>query len=525
MKTNLAVAIAGKTLQEFRHKAKRVMESQPDIIELRLDALNSLSVKDTRELIFDINAITKEKCSIIVTCRDKKEGGLNDHPDELRLKCILEAINNKVAYIDFEFENYLKTENKEKLNIAVLNSPNTRLILSVHDFEKPFEDIKALYRRMQSLAPAAIPKIVYKANHIVDTFDCFDLLHSTSGDRIVLCMGKAGQITRILAPKFNAFLTFASSDEKSQTAPGQISIREMKEIYHFDTINENTEIYGIIASPVDHSKSPLIHNTCFEKNKLNKLYVPMLVQGGYDELSYFLDKIRNRGWLDFRGCSVSLPHKINILNYVKRKGGHIDDLAKNIGACNTMIVTPDNNLSAYNTDCYGALDAVINNSGITYESLKDVDAAVIGAGGVSRAIVAGLRKYNTRVTIYNRTFEKARKLAAEFDCRAEPLDKITSLDEELVINCTSLGMSPNVDTSPLSKSLLRKDMIVFDTVYNPEETLLLKNAKSVGATCIKGADMFINQAIKQFELFTDQTADKESVKKMIYDCLNHNKQL
>jgi 3-dehydroquinate dehydratase/shikimate dehydrogenase len=333
-------------------------------------------------------------------------------------------------------------------------------------------------------------------------------------------MGAAGLITRIIAKKLNSFVTFASIDDKSATAPGQLTIEQFKKLYRYDSISPDTELFGVIASPVAHSLSPAIHNACFADIGTDKLYLPLLIEGGKDEFEKFMRSILARGWLGFHGFSVTIPHKQNALKFVKKNKGFIEPLAEKIGAANTLLIDADGKLSTYNTDYAGALDAITSKLKITRSDLKDLPIAVIGAGGVARAIVAGLSDAGAKIKIYNRTVEKARKLAAEFGCDFAPLDKLPNLQAELLINCTSIGMHPDTDATPLLKECLKKDMAVFDTVYNPPQTLLLKQAKQKRAKTIDGLSMFVNQAAAQFKLFTSQDASTKLMRKTVSNCLS-----
>ena len=322
----------------------------------------------------------------------------------------------------------------------------------------------------------------------------------------------------------------------------------MKGLYRYDRIDAATGLFGVIADPVGHSLSPAIHNACFGEQGMNRLYLPLLVQGGEAEFDQFLDHVLARPWLDFRGFSVTIPHKHSALKYVHAKGGFVEPLADKIGAANTLIVgsawrgrpalasrghpglaRPDrgtaaesgvqgqdalatreqgqdalatgagpHQLAAYNTDYAGALDAITAGMEIERKDLRNVPVAVVGAGGVSRAIVAGLTDAGAKVTIYNRTVERAKELATEFGCQFAGLDKLSTMNAKLLINCTSIGMHPNVEATPVPTEYVKPDMTVFDTVYNPAETLLLKQAKQKGARTIDGVAMFVNQAAAQF---------------------------
>ena len=250
------------------------------------------------------------------------------------------------------------------------------------------------------------------------------------------------------------------------------------------------------------------------------MYLPLLVEGGKDEFEKFMRSILARGWLGFRGFSVTIPHKQNALNYIGKKRGFIEPLAEKIGAVNTLLIDADGKLSAYNTDYAGALDTITSMMKIARSDLKNLPVAVIGAGGVARAIVAGLSDTGAKIKIYNRTVEKARKLAADFNCCFAPLDDLLNLDAKLVINATSIGMHPDTDATPLPKKCIKKDMTVFDTVYNPPQTLLLKQAKQKKTKTIDGLSMFINQACTQFKFFTGKNPNIKLMRKTVRNSLS-----
>jgi 3-dehydroquinate dehydratase/shikimate dehydrogenase len=332
-------------------------------------------------------------------------------------------------------------------------------------------------------------------------------------------MGRAGLISRIIAKKLGSFVTFASIDANSATAPGQLNISELTKSYRHDNIDADTELFGVIADPVGHSLSPAIHNACFAEKKMNRLYLPLWIQGDKQQFETFLNNVLRRKWLSFHGFSVTIPHKRNALDYAGTNQGFVEPLAEKIGAVNTLIISPDGRVKAYNTDYTAALEAIISGMKIKKAKLNELPVAVVGAGGVSRAIVAGLSDAGAKIKIYNRTVEKAEKLAAEFDCEFAPLDDLENLDAKLLVNCTSIGMHPNVEATPVPKEYLNRTMAVFDTVYNPAETLLLKETKSKRAKRIDGISMFVNQAMAQFKLFTGTNGDPELMRETICKCL------
>ena len=521
METKIAVPIAARTPEQAHEQAQGAQAAGADLLELRVDYLEQLSTELVRSLIAEIKGAGGQSPPLIVTCRDKQQGGALDYPARLRVDVLIAALKAGAEFIDFEYDNFRDTDSQERLRLALSQSRKGRLILSAHNFQTRFENIGKLFRTISNACPGAIPKLVYVANHINDCFEAFDLLHQTSAERIVLCMGEAGVISRILARKLGSFVTFASLDEENATAPGQLTIRQLKTLYRYDDIHADTALFGVIANPVGHSLSPAIHNACFAEKGLNCLYLPLLVEGGPQEFDSFLNHALVRKWLHFGGFSVTIPHKENALAYARARRGSVEPLAAKIGAANTLLVGPDGKLIACNTDYAGALDAITEGMGISRAKLNGLPVAIVGAGGVARALVAGLRDAGAEITIYNRTLERAEKLAAEFGCKFAPLDDVPNVDAKLLINCTSIGMHPNVEATPVPAEILKKTMAVFDTVYNPAETLLLKEARKKKAKTIDGVAMFVNQAMAQFKLFTHQDANPDLMRRTVLTCLSN----
>ena len=511
--TYLAVPIASKNLGEAEEQIKAACAAGAEMLELRTDYLVHLSVELALQVI---NAARQFAGSlpIIVTCRDYHQGGALRHSNDLRTSVLAAAVRAGAEFVDLEYDNYRSEAIRGKISLAMSDGAGTRLILSAHNFQTKFKNIRRLHNEICYVQAGAIPKIVYSAHHINDCFEILDLLGEFGEGMIAFCMDEPGFMTRIAAKKFGAFCSFASIDEKTATAPGQPTVRQLKNIYRWDSINKDTELYGVIGSPIAHSLSPAIHNACFAEQGLNKVYLPLLVAGGQVEFNGFMDNILSRPWLGFRGLSVTIPHKEDAIEYVKSKKGTVDSLAEKIGAVNTIIIN-DTKLSGFNTDCSAALDAITSGLGIDRAGLKRMPVAVIGAGGAARAIVAGLSEAKAKVIIYNRTVERAKKLSHDFKCDYASLSDLKKLKAKLVINCTSIGMSPHIDSTPVDAKYLSKDMAVFDTVYNPAETLLLKQARSLGCKTISGLDMFINQAAEQFKLFTGNEANVEVMRKIL----------
>ena len=372
---------------------------------------------------------------------------------------------------------------------------------------------------------ADVIKIVWSARTIRDNLEAFELLQTRQKPAIVLCMGEAGLLSRVMAKKFGAFLTFASLSSGEETAPGQVTVHEMKSLYRWDAIGPETKVYGIVAHPVRHSMSPAIHNAGFSAIGFDGVYLPMLVDPSYESFKAFMETFVPFEGLHLSGLSITIPHKENALRYLKEKGAAIEPLAVQIGAVNTIAI--DNGcLRGFNTDYAAILDTITDALEMSRDGLKSLRIAVIGAGGTGRTTVAALAAHGATVVIYNRSREKADALAAEFNGKggkvvAARMEKLCDNCCHVLINTTPLGMHPHVDASPLGEeiSALNAQMLVFDTIYNPMKTKLLKQAEAVGAKTVGGVEMFVRQAAAQFIAWTDQPAPVAVMRKVIEDRL------
>ena len=515
--TYLTVSIAGKDADQFCEQFRAAKAQGAEAIEVRLDGASGLTPESAGELIAQAK---KTKLPVIATCREKDEGGARAFETGEKTAILAACIEAGAEFIDCEVKVFSRKEVRERLTPLLKAHPECRLILSAHKLKGRFDDITLKYETMLSLWPMAICKLVYPARHINDCFEALDLLHRAGKDMIVFCMGQAGVMTRVLAKKLGAFLTFASLDADSATAPGQVPVAQMKQMYRWDRQDKDTEVFGLIGNPVGHSLSPALFNAAFEKDDINAVYLPFLVEGDQEQFAAFMDAMVARPWLGAGGFSVTIPHKTHALDYVNRKGEFIDTLAAAIGAANTLKVGFNGIVCGYNTDYAGAMDALTAAMGVGGHALHQKDVAVLGAGGAARAVVAGLVDVGARVTIYNRTAKKAQSLAEEFRCKAAGLETLRDAGASVLINCTSLGMYPDVESCAVSEEVLRPDMTVFDTVYNPIRTRLLQAAETVGAKTVTGAEMFIRQAMAQYRVFVGAEPDEKAIRNVVLDALS-----
>ena len=476
-------------MAEHRHLA----EQGAQLVELRLDYISS-RVNLSRLL-------TDRPTPVIITYRREEDGGKFVGSDEQRLMMLREAIALGAEYVDLE----------EDIADKIPRYGDTKRIISHHNFRNTPEDLDELHARMSEL-DADVVKVTTMANKPSDNVRMLKLVRDSKIPTVGMCMGDIGTPSRILGAKFGAPYTYATFHHERALAPGQLSFQQMNEIYGHERINRETEVYGVIADPVAHSLSPQIHNAAFQSHGRNAVYVPFRVPA--DNLEEFCKTCRE---LDVKGLSVTIPHKESIGSQLTK----IDPAAKGIAAVNTAVFR-DGEVLGYNTDCKAAIDSLekaIGEIGAEPSPLAKKRVLVLGAGGVARAILYGLHKKGAQTTIASRTKQRADNLAQEFEANAVEWAKRHNSGAEVIVNCTPMGMHPNVDESPYNRAHLDPSAVVFDTVYNPESTLLIKEAREVGCRTVTGVEMFIRQAELQYLLFTGQEAPvdlmRETLKRAI----------
>ena len=282
----------------------------------------------------------------------------------------------------------------------------------------------------------------------------------------------------------------------------------MSKVYRYDKINADTEVFGVIADPIGHSLSPLIHNAAFAELDMNRVYIPIRVPR--ESLPNFID---DAGEFGIKGLSVTIPHKEAVLGKLTKANSAV----QGIGACNTVIFDGDQRLG-HNTDCRAAMDSLEEALGGVkggQSPLAGKTALVLGAGGVGKAIAYGLIRRGASVVVADGRPAAASLLAEHLNCRSIDWAKRHTASVDILINCTPVGMHPNVDESPFDKLQLRPHMLVFDAVYNPESTLLIKYARSQNCRVVTGVDMFVRQACLQFKYFTGQDGPAELMRDVI----------
>lgn len=495
-----------------------------DLVEFRVDLLfeqhDEEPLEERMSRVLDL--VKESPLPCIVTCRPHWEGGDYHGDDDERIS-LYEALgtsDHPPAYIDVELATYTRSANiRQKVNLAVdhpkqQRTVTTKLILSTHDFSGRPSDLTRKILTMNDEPACAVVKIAYRARSIRDNLELFEILRDRQKPTIALGMGEFGGMSRILAPKFGGLLTFASLRSESTTAPGQPTIDELLNLYRFRSIKPTTKVYGIIGYPVTQSMSPLVHNAGFEEIRWDGVYVPMPVEGSYESFKATVFSLSQDSILDFCGASVTLPHKLHLARTCEVNGLFENPVGDEISA-NTIVFSFDFDSDTNNfTRSSHSFSAVDTDYQAIRERIWDSRILIMGTGGVARAVLKAVP--SGKISIVSREISKAEELAAEFNnqkldqsegrATAHTIESLPTGLIDIFINCTPVGMKdgPNPDgmSIPLDQfGPLAPETVIFDTVYNPIETPLLKYAKNHGLTIIDGASMFVRQAEMQFGLF------------------------
>lgn len=473
------------TLGRTRHKMM-VAEHQAlsrkgaQFVELRLDWLRH--TPDLSRLLAD------RPTPVIVTCRRPGDGGRWRGTEEQRMMVLRQAIVEGIEYVDLEADTATKVPRYGK----------TKRIVSHHDFKETPEDLEEIYTRLAGL-DADVIKIVTMANSPRDNVRMLRLVAEAERPTIGFCMGEFGLVSRVLCGKYGAPWTYATFNRDREMAPGQLAFEDMRDLYHFDEIDGSTRVYGVLGDPIAHSYSPQIHNAAFRGEKLNCVYLPLRVPA--EELTETLEEFTS---LDLRGYSVTIPHKEAVVSLAT----YPDDAVRAIGAANTLYRDDRGRWFAANTDYEAALATLrlgLSQNGGD-QRLDGKTVLILGAGGVAKAIGLAVSRAGVALTVTNRNKKRGLALAEQLNCKFVNWENRGSEFADILINCTPVGMFPDMDQTPYAEQWLREGMLVFDTIYNPENTLFMKQARERGCRTVSGLEMFVRQAAAQFECFLSRPA-------------------
>ncbi|HZZ80774.1 MAG TPA: shikimate dehydrogenase, partial [Gemmataceae bacterium] len=384
----------------------------------------------------------------------------------------------------------------------------TQRVVSYHNIREVPENLEKLHEQMCE-EDCDVVKVVVTAQHPSDNLRVMALTKNAKKPTVAFCMGDLGTSSRVIGLRQGMPYSYAAFNKERQIAPGMLSFQEMQKIYFIENITPETKVFGVIGDPVGHSLSPLIHNASFRHLGINAMYLPFRVPRG--ELAPFLDAFKA---LPVEGYSVTLPHK----EAAARAAVVQDESVASMSSANTLLAV-EAGFRAVNTDAKAAIDSLVAHLPLGPDKnpapLISRSVLVVGAGGVARAIAHALHKEKVAVTVTNRTPERGQRLADEVGCKFAEWSARHNVVCDTIINCTSVGMHPNLDETPIHHSFLKPGMMVFDTIYTPETTMLIREARERECHTLTGVDMFVRQAGLQFELFTGQAPPLELMTKLV----------
>ncbi|HKY20918.1 MAG TPA: type I 3-dehydroquinate dehydratase [Vicinamibacterales bacterium] len=450
----LVATVAAPTMAELRRRRDAV--EAVDLIELRLD-----HVRDPDATA----AVADRRLPVVVTCRAKWEGGHFDGSEVERRKILECALALGAEYVDVEAKASFARD-------LIASTGGKRIVISTHDYEGVPADLIERVRAMRTMG-AEIVKVAITARSLADNLRLLQL--ERSGKTVLVAMGPVGVATRVLAAHFHSFWSYAGDG----FVPGQLPATRMLDEFRFRGITDRTDIYGVVGSPLTHSISPSMHNAAFRAARADAVYLP-LVASSAEDFTMFATA------LGVKGASITIPYKVDLF----QRADDVDDLSRKVGAVNTYR-RDGARWEARNTDVSGFLTPLIGKL-----DLRGARAAVLGTGGASRAVAVALESAGSHVVVYGRSRSKADAVARIVDGVGAVLP-VPAKSWDLLVNTTPVGMYPDVDGTPFEGPF--DGSLVYDLVYNPVETRLMKDAASAGCATIGGLDMLVAQAEDQSE--------------------------
>lgn len=485
----VCVAIAGTDANEMLEKAEALARDNP-FIELRLDYLPKpgLALPKIRQF-----AEARPYVAVIGTCRRVASGGKFRGSISSQVELLGKAADSGCQLVDLEIQSAsrMKPAQLERLR------GKAAVVLSFHDFRST-QKLDETLKKMTTY-PADFYKVVSTATSLADNVTMMKFLerHRDSHPLVGLCMGEQGLISRVLGARAGSAFTFAAITANEKTAPGQVTAQELISTYRIDQVDPATKVYGVAGDPIAHSLSPAIMNAALRRENVNGVFLALHAKSLKDLLACVKE-------IPIQGLAVTMPHKEAILPYLDNN----DPFTAKIGACNTVVRSADGKLYGFNTDTSGVVRPLEQRM-----VLQDAKILVLGAGGAARAAVFGLKERGARIFILNRSLPAAQKLARQARARTIKRADLKKLEFDVIINATPIGMG-NTRESPLNAEEI-KAKLVFDMVYDPAETRLLKLAKELGLQVIAGSEMFVHQAARQFEIWTGKPAPREDMLKIV----------
>jgi len=476
----VCIPVVGEDPGKILERAESLVRDN-SFMEFRLDYLtNPIAGLPKLKHFLDMHP----EATVIATCRRALNGGKFKGSGSAQLEVLTKAAATGFQLVDIELQS------AEALKPAQLADLKDRVgvILSFHDFKstKKLDDTFLSMKRY----PADFYKVVSTATTLYDNVQMMKFLqaHSTQFEMVALCMGEQGIISRVLGVRAGSIFTFGAATRGEETAPGQVTASELRDTYRIEMVDAATQVYGVVGDPVSHSLSPVMMNTAFRRETVNAVYLALHAKTLKDLLACVHE-------IPIRGLSVTIPYKHDVVASLSNS----DALTRQIGACNTVVRGQDGKLYGFNTDVAGIV--VPLEQRITLAGAK---VLILGAGGAARAAAFGLKSKNAEVFITNRTAEKGQALARQSKAKYLKRADVAKNSFDVILNATSVGMG-NAKQSPLEEKELNTKYL-FDLVYVPAETRLIKMARAKNIQVIPGLEMFVQQGARQFEIWTGKPA-------------------
>jgi 3-dehydroquinate dehydratase/shikimate dehydrogenase len=447
-------------MAELRRRRDR---SAADLVELRLDGVADPDVD---------GALAGRGRPVIVTCRAAWEGGCFDGSEEERKRILTRALDAGADYVDVEW--------RAQFDDLIARTAGRRVIVSSHDFAGMPADLGERADAMRATG-AEIVKI---AGHATCLADCLPLLREaarhTPGSVVLIAMGEHGLVSRVMAARFGSAWAYAGP----VAAVGQVSVSDLLDRFRYRSISSATALYGLTGRPIGHSVSPAMHNAAFAAAGLDAAYLPLAAADAADFATF------GRGFA-LKGASITIPFKVDLMTHVDA----VRDEARQIGAINT-IDARDGHWTGGNTDAAGFLRPLLDR-GMT---LRGTRAAILGAGGAARAVAVALAASGARLSVHARSGAAAASVATLVGGDVGPWPPAGGA-WDLLVNTTPVGMYPRADESPIPSDRVSGGL-VYDLVYNPRTTRLMRDAATAGCATIGGLEMLVGQAEEQFAWWT-----------------------
>ena len=489
----ICIAMGFSDPQKLLESARREANGGESLLEFRLDYLPT---PEQGPAIIRKFVASRPDCAVLATCRRHQNHGKFNGSIEDQIRILEAAIDAGARAVDVEIES---AENAAE-RLESLRG-HARVILSYHNYEGT-PSPEPILRRMLRI-PADGYKIVTTARKPSDNCRILGLAKANPRTPlIVLAMGETGFPTRVLSPSLGGLFTYAAPNASEGTATGQICARLMRHLYRVEKFSRAAKIYGVIADPVRHTISPAVHNRAFQALRMDAVYLPFLVQP-----SQLKDFFALAEGLPVAGFSVTIPHKQKVLRYLNA----VEPLARRIGAVNTVWKKAGKWRGA-NTDAPAVTVPLSRHLRLCKSSIL-----LVGNGGAARGAAYALVDAGAKLSIVGRNPDRVRSLAKS--CGADPLlkEQLEKRKFDAVVHATPLGMYPHSDGCFFQGAIPAE--LVFDMVYNPVETTLIRHAVQQGLTVIHGFEMFLEQAARQFEIWTGATAPRAVMEKAAKEAL------